>query len=129
MKRYTVGFILRNNCKEVLLLHPKRPEWQVGQLNGPGGRVEEGETIVRCMVRETEEETGLKTEEGDWIFIDVEKDGENEIHFLTCKYQEQMGEVEQKTDEELEWLPTNPLPEKVIENLNWLIPKGIEKIK
>ncbi|TFH05705.1 MAG: 8-oxo-dGTP diphosphatase [Spirochaetales bacterium] len=51
-----IAFALRDH--EILLIHKKRGLGQ-GKINGPGGRVEEGETPMEAAVRETWEEVGL----------------------------------------------------------------------
>lgn len=43
---------------QVLLIHKKRGLGQ-GKINGPGGRLEAGETPVQAAVRETAEEVGI----------------------------------------------------------------------
>ena len=56
----TLVFIVRNNGpeREVLLIH-KKTGHGAGKINGPGGKVEPGETPVQCAVREVAEEVGL----------------------------------------------------------------------
>ena len=61
VKTYTVGFIFDSTLEEVALMEKTHPEWQKGKLNGIGGKVEDGEIVISCMIREAEEETGLKT--------------------------------------------------------------------
>ncbi|WP_300288435.1 NUDIX domain-containing protein [uncultured Desulfovibrio sp.] len=39
------------------------PEFQAGKLNGMGGKLEPGETLLDCMAREAVEEAGYF---GDW---------------------------------------------------------------
>jgi len=51
--RATLLFVVRNG--EVLLIRKKRG-LGAGKINGPGGRLEEGESWAECAVRETEEE-------------------------------------------------------------------------
>jgi 8-oxo-dGTP diphosphatase len=43
---------------EILLIHKKRGLGH-GKVNGPGGRLEDGEAPVEAAIRETEEEVGL----------------------------------------------------------------------
>ena len=53
----TLAFIIRG--ESVLLIRKKRGHG-AGKLNGPGGKVEPGETPLECVVRETEEEVGVR---------------------------------------------------------------------
>lgn len=43
---------------EVLLIHKKRG-LGAGKINGPGGKLDPGETLADCACRETREETGI----------------------------------------------------------------------
>ena len=61
-ERATLLFVIRDG--QVLLIHKKRG-LGAGKINGPGGRLDPGETPEACAVREVEEElcvtpTGLK---------------------------------------------------------------------
>ncbi len=53
----TLLFVL--SASRVLLIHKKRGHG-AGKINAPGGKLEAGETVAACAVRETEEETGLR---------------------------------------------------------------------
>ncbi|MEZ5330155.1 MAG: 8-oxo-dGTP diphosphatase [Verrucomicrobiales bacterium] len=57
--RATLLFILRdapdNGAQEVLLIRKKRGIG-AGKINGPGGKIDPGETPVQCAIRETQEE-------------------------------------------------------------------------
>ncbi|MFA6519758.1 MAG: NUDIX domain-containing protein [Candidatus Paceibacterota bacterium] len=56
----TLALILRNDDREVLLgLKRKGSKLGANKWNGPGGIQELGETILECLVRETEEEVGI----------------------------------------------------------------------
>jgi 8-oxo-dGTP diphosphatase len=55
-ERANLCFITRGN--EVLLIHKKRG-LGAGKINGPGGRLEPGETAVEAAVREVQEELGV----------------------------------------------------------------------
>ncbi|MCA9510436.1 MAG: 8-oxo-dGTP diphosphatase [Myxococcota bacterium] len=52
----TLCFVLRG--RDVLLIRKKRG-LGAGKINGPGGRLEPGETPLACAVRETREELGI----------------------------------------------------------------------
>ena len=52
----TLCFVVRDG--EILLIRKKRGIG-AGKINGPGGRVEPGESVLACAVREVEEELGV----------------------------------------------------------------------
>ena len=57
----TLCFMLRageNGAREVLLIRKKRGLGE-GKINGPGGKLEPGETLEESAARETQEEVGL----------------------------------------------------------------------
>lgn len=67
MTHYCLGFAFKDEW--VYLIEKIKPDWQKGKLNGVGGKVEAGETPIEAMVREFEEETGVKTRLADWTFF------------------------------------------------------------
>ncbi len=52
----TLCFVIREG--EILLIRKKRG-LGAGKINGPGGRLEAGETALECAIRETREELGV----------------------------------------------------------------------
>jgi 8-oxo-dGTP diphosphatase len=55
-ERATLCFVIRGD--EILLIRKKRG-LGAGKINGPGGRLEPGETPLECAIRETREELGI----------------------------------------------------------------------
>lgn len=55
-QRATLLFVIQDG--RILLIHKKRG-LGAGNINGPGGRLEPGETAQECAVRETQEELGI----------------------------------------------------------------------
>lgn len=51
---------------EVLLIHKKRG-FGAGKINGPGGRIDPGETALQAAIRETQEEIGIVPQQIDHI--------------------------------------------------------------
>lgn len=104
----TLCFVIRDG--EILLIQKKRG-LGAGKVNGPGGRLEPGETALQAAVRETEEElmvtpTGL-SKVGDLHFQFV--DG----YSLTCIVFTATGcvGVATETDEAVPmWTPLDEIP-------------------
>lgn len=56
----TLMFIVEGD--RVLLIRKKRG-FGMGKVNGPGGKLDPGETELECAVRETEEELGVRAQD------------------------------------------------------------------
>ena len=52
----TLLFVRRGD--EVLLIE-KKTGHGAGKINGPGGKIQSGESVLECAIRETREETGV----------------------------------------------------------------------
>jgi 8-oxo-dGTP diphosphatase len=65
-------FVMRDG--QILLIRKKRG-LGAGKINGPGGRLEEGETALESAIRETQEEIGVTP-------VDLEHIGELFFQFL-----------------------------------------------
>jgi 8-oxo-dGTP diphosphatase len=55
-QRATLLFVIHGG--QILLIHKKRGIG-AGRINGPGGRIDDGETPLACAIREVEEELGV----------------------------------------------------------------------
>lgn len=55
--RFVIGLMFDPTYSRVVLIRKKRPTWQAGLLNAPGGKCEEGELELNAVDREFEEET------------------------------------------------------------------------
>lgn len=63
-EKYTVAFIFDPSMSKVLLVHKEKPEWQLGKLNGVGGKYEEGEIGVQCIAAKCHPESSLAHSNG-----------------------------------------------------------------
>jgi len=54
-----VGTLMYIFDEDSVLLIRKKRGLGAGKINGPGGRIESGETPLDCVVRETKEEVGV----------------------------------------------------------------------
>jgi len=108
LQRATLLFVIRD--EKVLLILKKRG-LGAGKVNGPGGRLDDGETPHDCAVREVEEEllvtpTGVR-QVGELRFQFV--DGLS-IHGYVFRADDCIGEP-QETDEAVPlWTPIDEIP-------------------
>ncbi len=129
MKAYTLGFIFNHDLTKVLLMHKQRPGWQVGKLNGIGGRIEPNEKNIDCIVREVIEETGVSTKKENWTYFGEIKSDDWRVDLYTLKYSGNVNDFSTTTDEKIEWFKINNLPYNIIANLSWILPLAIYGLK
>jgi len=129
MKNYTLGFIFTPGLDWVLLVHKINPEWQAGKINGIGGKIEDGEESLACMVREVREESGLGTDADKWILLGEMGSGAWRVRVFAFVYRGSMDDARSADKEKVEWFDPNMLPPNVISNLRWLVPLALDKIK
>lgn len=81
MKRTTLCYIEKDGCYLMLRRSQKKKDGSAGKYLGVGGKFEEGETPVDCLLREVREETGLS-------LASFRERGL--VHFLSDLYEEEM---------------------------------------
>ena len=101
---------IRNN--RLLLKHATRGISK-GKWNGPGGRIEDGETPEQSCIREVEEETGLTVRN---LFyhgtLNFYNNGESEVGFAVHLFstKEYSGTLKQSEEGEVKWFSIRELP-------------------
>lgn len=127
MEKYTIGAVFTPDFEKVLLIEKKRPNWQKGRLNFPGGHFEENETGYMCVAREFYEEAAVVIPPNEWQHIGlIENEGEYLCEFFTAIYDEaRHGKIQSNTEEVCLWVYTKAIPDLVISNLKWLIPFAV----
>jgi ADP-ribose pyrophosphatase YjhB (NUDIX family) len=80
-----VGAVIRSADRYLLVRRgrdPNQGKWAV-----PGGKIKLGETMRQAVAREVEEETGLKVEAGEPIWVGEAMDPEGTWHFILIDFE------------------------------------------
>lgn len=144
MKEYVVGFgfcrpYAGENSNTVcadkvytILLEKVNPAWQRGRLNGPGGKIEAGESALSAMVREYEEEVGLSVPPSNWTpFCELAHPNEWRVMFFRAWITRRQFEMAHGLEAEAVIKVTTDLSllpdERIMPNLRWLIPMALDE--
>jgi len=99
----------RREAAETLLIHKKRGVGS-GQWIGPGGKVEPGETVRECVVREVREEVGIDVldPEKAGVFVYRSDGWDAVVHVFRAT--EYAGTPEETAEADPRWFPVDDLP-------------------
>jgi 8-oxo-dGTP diphosphatase len=132
MKQYVLGIVTDRRKTQVLLIQKTAPEWQVGRLNGIGGKMESGETPHRAMDREWFEETGIHGP-GRWDLrirlTHVSR--EALVYFFSGELEDRLLEKARNTEGKGENLELRGIGDiltdsRLMDNLRWMIPMFLD---
>lgn len=127
MKRYVVGFLFSPDKSKVVLIKKERPEWQKGLLNGVGGHVEDNETSIQAMIREFDEETGVRINNWELFHSSTTNEGQILVRFFRATSY-RTKDVETTTDERVICTDVSDLNlYRTVYNLSWLIPLALDE--
>lgn len=104
----TLCFIIKND--RILLIHKKRG-LGAGKVNGPGGKIEPGETDIEAAIRETQEEIGvtpLSLSESGVLHFQF-ADGYS-LHCTVFRADNFVGEPIETDEAEPFWSPVSEIP-------------------
>ncbi len=122
----TLTFLLRDG--DVLLLRgaPGKRRW-AGRLNGIGGHVEPGESVLAGALREVREETGLEPQDlalRGVIHVSPPSPSEPGVILFVFLGSAPLGEVAASAEGQLAWHPMSALPTPdVLEDVPLLLPR------
>lgn len=112
--------------REVLLIEKRRPAWQAGRFNLPGGRIQVGETPEQAARRELYEEAEIDCDLADVKVTGLIACGGYTIYAARCDFESRYGRNVPKsvTSERVFWLPLDEALDhpKLIPNLRIIIP-------
>lgn len=127
--RATLMFIIDESRHEVLLIRKKRG-LGAGKINGPGGKMDPGETAVQCAVRETQEELGVTAlnpvHHGELWFQFVDGLRMQVDVFVATQHE---GLAVETAEAVPLWTSLNDLPfdEMWADDIHWLAPALVER--
>ncbi len=130
MQRYVVGLAFNADKSELILIHKIHgPKCVLDKWNGVGGKIEPNEQAIDAMIREFQEETGVRSLHGDWEQFCVIQSSVHQVVFFWAANDKFMN-AETTTDENVHKFflghpPTSKvknLPEKIMGNLMWMVP-------
>lgn len=111
---------------EVLLIEKRRPDWQVGKYNLPGGKIIVDESVHDAAARELYEETGIECPPEQVRTMGTIEGSDFIVYVCRCDYDSLRGQntAYTKTDEIVFWMPLEEalLNPKLIGNLRLVIP-------
>jgi 8-oxo-dGTP diphosphatase len=107
-EKATLCFIIENG--KILLIEKKRG-LGAGNVNGPGGRIEVGETAEQGAIRETQEEVGLTPTGMEWAgeLSFQFRDGYS-LHVELYRASGWTGELMETDEAKPFWCSTNEIP-------------------
>jgi len=145
MNHYCLGFMFgpylgfglpsQERYNKVALIRKNKPEFQVGKLNGIGGKVEpEDATPFDAMVRKFKEETGVVMKIEEWYRFATMLFPEEIIVDCFCAVREEFPKITTMTDEKVvdaytHLLLSDPEGYNPMKNLLWLIPMAIGHLR
>jgi 8-oxo-dGTP diphosphatase len=107
-ERGTLCFVIREG--KILLIEKKRG-LGAGKVNGPGGRIEPGETAEQAAIRETQEEIGITPDSVEWAG-DLHfqfRDGYS-LHCSVYRADTWHGELRETDEAKPFWKETDAIP-------------------
>ncbi len=108
MKIATLGIVMGDTDTRILLGEKKKGEIGVGVLSGPGGKLDPGETLEECLIRETREELEVELDPASLdLTARIDFYAAEEIDFRVYVYRCRIlsGEVHETADMIPGWYP------------------------
>ncbi len=121
--KYVLVFIFNRDLDKVLLIQKNKPEWQKGNLNGIGGKVENKESNIRAVIRETKEETKIGISPRRVIEFCIINNKEANYK-VTCFAYRTYQDFTQMEEEIVDWYEVKDIITDIypcISNIPWLV--------
>ena len=94
---------------KVLIARRAKQKHLGGYWEFPGGKVESGESVEDCLIREMKEEFGISVRVGDFIAENTHDYGTKVVRLLAFKVIHVSGEIQLTDHDRIEWAQANEL--------------------
>ena len=102
MIQVTAAVIIRDG--RVLIAKRRSGATLAGKWEFPGGKVEPDETMVQCLKRELDEESGVKVEVEDFICMNKHSYSFGDVELFAYKVRVISGEFQLNEHDEVKWV-------------------------
>ncbi|MDD3647378.1 MAG: NUDIX hydrolase [Candidatus Dojkabacteria bacterium] len=132
----TVGTVILDKEKVLLVRHTKNASHLTGTYGLPAGKVEPGETIIAAAIREVREETGLQVDKKNisrlptsYCAIIKQKDMQKRMIYIVYYANEFAGQIKDSQENEPEWIEIDKLDSiNLLPNVHDAINEAVEII-
>lgn len=124
MLRYVLALLFTPDRRRIVLVEKTRPAWQAGRVNALGGKLGEREPAVEAARREAREEAGVDV--AGWEEVLVWRDPEY-VMYVARAFDPAAAAARTAEDQRVFLADVDRLPERVIDNLRWIIPLALDR--
>lgn len=123
-KQYVVGLAFDSSREQVaLVLKQSGPPCVIGNWNGVGGKIEDGESPLEAMVREFYEETGADLPENEWEQFAVLHADNYDLYFFAAATDRVLSAKTVEKEEVRIWKCSEVVAQQnILHNIRWMIP-------
>ena len=130
MKEVAAAIIIKDG--KILIAQRDEKQNQAGKWEFPGGKVESGETIKECLIREIKEELGINIEVGNFFGESMYEYDTGTIKLISHKARWIDGDFKLSVHSQIKWVKPNELEnycfapadisfvKKLKKELNWV---------
>ncbi len=115
LKLKIAAYLMMIKDGKILLARRFNTGWQDGNYSLPAGHLEENETILQTLMRETEEEINVKiNEEGTKLVHIMHRPSHIDFFFVTDIWEGKPEIMEPNKCDDLQWFPLKNLPKNIV---------------
>jgi 8-oxo-dGTP diphosphatase len=116
---------------KILLLRRFNTGWKDGNYSLPSGHLEQEETLIQALLRESEEEVGVKIRKEDTEFVHTmhRKSVYIDFYFTVKEWKGEIQNMEKDKCDDVSWFSLDSLPENIVPGVKFAIQNYQKGIK